>query len=145
MKKLLSVVICMALLFSFTACGNSSSTLPDFKDCAVGYKLEVYPKVAFDYKLPDGTIVHIDSIEATLTAKNTISADSVVDASFYPYEVTVTVSGNIDSSFAGRNIGIEIYPTNGYACIVGTSGLFTGAFKWDCYENFVLYFKNARL
>lgn len=103
--------ILLISVFSFSGCSNSdkselpsSKNLPDFADCKIGYKLEVYPKVAFDYELPDGTIIHIDSIEATLTAKNEIKEGDVIKEPFYPYEVTIKITGNTDAKLAGKGV-----------------------------------------
>lgn len=116
MKKFLIIILSSILLtLSFVGCTNDttdnlprSNNLPDFADCEIGYKLEVYPKVPFDYELPDETIVHIDSIEATLTAKNEINEGDTIKEYFYPYEVTVKVVGNTSVELAGKKINISL-------------------------------------
>lgn len=132
MKKVFAYSFCIIMLiisvFVFVGCGNEenklprSNNLPDFADCDIGYKLEVYPKVPFNYELPDGTIVHIDSIEATLTAKNEINEGDTIKGFFYPYEVTIRVTGNTVAELAGKiiNISLNQAPAGLSANICGT-------------------------
>jgi hypothetical protein len=154
MKKVFAYSFCIIMLiisvFVFVGCGNEenklprSNNLPDFADCDIGYKLEVYPKVPFNYELPDGTIVHIDSIEATLTAKNEINEGDTIKEYFYPYEVTAKVIGSTDAEFAGREIYVSL-PSgsgndNGILGVINDDGSFILEAHLRFTRNHILFF-----
>ena len=160
MKKIVNYLFVIALLLSFifiyAACGNNGSlpkskNLPDFADCKIGYKLEVYPKVAFDYKMPDGTIVHIDSIEATLTAKNEIKEGDTIKEPFYPYEVTIEIKGATETNLSGK--AIEIWVESKTFGIAGTNpsttinndGTFVATKVISIYSNAIINFHSCRV
>lgn len=138
-------------MYSYFCCPNSwlkprecgqipSNNLPDFADCDIGYKLEVYPKVPFNYELPDGTIVHIDSIEATLTAKNEINEGDTIKEYFYPYEVTIKVTGNTDKQHAGKSL---IFSLTNSQTIISEDGFFISEGVSFFKTNQVVYFSSS--
>lgn len=124
------------VMFSFAGCGDElprSDNLPDFANCKVGYKLKVYPDFPFDYEMKDGTIIHIEKIEATLTAKNTIKKGETIKGSFYPYEVTIRVIGSTDKVHTGKTLILHFSNVTSYVgCDIDTDGHIIGeaVFKW---------------
>ncbi|MDR2202358.1 MAG: hypothetical protein LBP26_06350 [Clostridiales bacterium] len=113
MKKFLVLVLCLVVAFPAAACKKDTSapppqTLPPFEECEVGYMLDVYPKVEFDYKIADDFVVHISSISAELTAKNEIKEGDVLDENFYPFEVTIKANGTTDPKHAGKRIAVFV-------------------------------------
>ena len=159
MKKVFAYSFCIIMLiisvFVFVGCGNEenklprSNNLPDFADCDIGYKLEVYPKVPFNYELPDGTIVHIDSIEATLTAKNEINEGDTIKEYFYPYEVTIKVTGSTDKKLSGKSL---VFSFTTIRTGLSTIGIITNEGSVIAETNFssvpnnsILYFRHVSL
>lgn len=121
MKKfaliLLVAVLCVPI-FAFAACADPSDDPYDLSTKEIGYEIPVYPDCEFSYvvkweewdpetreDIEKSCTVKITDMKATLTAKNTISEGEVLDESFSPYEITVSVTGHTDVSF----VGLEIY------------------------------------
>jgi hypothetical protein len=174
MKKILNLILCFGLclvsVITLSACDSPSSAatdeitllkdriteledevaalkadkLPDFKDCEVGYQLEVHPAGAFDAPAKAGnsyyldSIFNIDYITLTLTAKKTISENELINELIYeyPYEITLGISGTVEVLYLGQKIEniddmqrtfhIALHNTTGsvflYKCRFDTSG-----------------------
>ena len=107
----------------------------------MGYKLKVYPDFPFDYEMKDGTIIHIEKIEATLTAKNTIKKGETIKGSFYPYEVTIRVIGSTDKVHAGKTLILRFSNVTSYVgCDIDTDGHIIGETDSADFQNQPLFF-----
>lgn len=109
MKRFLVVIlslICFIATIGITGCDNNEneSGVIDLADCEIGYQLPVYPSCEFDYQVSEDCIVHISSITMTLTEKNVINPNDVLNSAYYPYVFTLKATGYTDKSFAGTSI-----------------------------------------
>ena len=137
MKKLsigLLVILMCGILCVFAGCDTNPTENKDIniEDCEVGYKVDVYPNFPFDYSAElDGEsyIVHIESIEVTLTEKNAIKEGEVVTEQFYPYAFTVVAKANTTSTLVGRTINIRIL-RNDLLCMIQTKVKESGEIEW---------------
>ena len=120
MKKfvlvLLIALLCLPVL-AFAACADPADDPYDLSTKEIGYEIPVYPDCEFSYvvkwterdpetreEVEKSCTVKITDMKATLTAKNTISEGDVLEESFKPYEITVTVAGQTDVAFSGLQI-----------------------------------------
>lgn len=116
MKKLTIALIVLAILacsvFALTACNKEETTTDpfayDLSKMEVGDEIPVYPGVSFDYVLEDGNVVHIESITATLVAKNVINEGDTIEGKFYPYEIEFNVKAKTSAELVGENIVIYL-------------------------------------
>ncbi|HOA82174.1 MAG TPA: hypothetical protein PKK61_14105 [Defluviitaleaceae bacterium] len=100
--------------------------------------------IYFNYELPDGTVVHIDSIQATLTAKNEIAEGDTIKEYFYPYEVTVKVTGSTNPQYANKKLSITIAYTPAFAPIIKDDGtFFDEKIVYAIKENQIIVFNNV--
>jgi len=121
MKRFLAFV-----LFTFytattaflVACNNGNSTKQttdnawvDLSRYEVGSELSVYPTCEFDYKIDDECTVHINSVKATLTARNEIIEGTTLSERYYPYTVQLVVTATMSKEQAGQKLYLEIYPS----------------------------------
>lgn len=153
MKKfaliLLVAVLCVPI-FAFAACAEPSDNPYDLSTKEIGYEIPVYPDCEFSYVvkwterdpetreyIEKSCTVKITDIKATLTAKNTISEGDALEESFAPYEITVTVAGQTDTTFIGLNLGCYVRNDNDTrrvgAAIIGQNGeiKWSGSFGCD--------------
>ena len=124
MKKfvlvLLIALLCLPVL-AFAACADPADDPYDLSTKEIGYEIPVYPDCEFSYvvkwterdpetreEIEKSCTVKITDMKATLTAKNTISEGDVLEESFKPYEITVTVAGQTDAKFAGLEVGCNL-------------------------------------
>lgn len=157
MKKfalvLLIALLCLPVL-AFAACADPADDPYDLSTKEIGYEIPVYPDCEFSYvvkwterdpetreDVEKSCTVKITDIKATLTAKNTISEGDVLEEYFYPYEVTVTVLGQTDTTFIGLNLGCYVRNDNGTrrvgAATIGQNGeiKWVGSFSCDYLTN----------
>ena len=117
MKKfalvLLIALLCLPVL-AFAACADPADDPYDLSTKEIGYEIPVYPDCEFSYvvkwterdpetreEVEKSCTVKITDMKATLTAKNTVSEGDVLEESFVPYEITVTVAGQTDAELEG--------------------------------------------
>ncbi|MDE7209496.1 MAG: hypothetical protein K2O31_06390 [Clostridia bacterium] len=133
MKKFfVLIVLTIVCIFCFVGCVNtpdSPNTSTDLGNYEVGYKLDVYPNIEFNYKINDDFIVHISNISVTFVEKNEIKANDTIENSFYPYVTRLEVSGHTNTDHSGKCINIRlISDANSYSCnaTINEDGTFYG-------------------
>lgn len=112
MKKILSLVLCFVfcLPFSFlVGCTNTSNKSHSFYETKIGYKLNVYPEIEFDYIVDDTCTVHVKDIQVELIKKNEIHENDTLTEPYHPYTFLVTAHGTTDSKHAGKTIYLHLF------------------------------------
>lgn len=166
MKKfgyiLLSLILCLTGL---TVAGCSKDKYDDYtvdlSKLEVGAEIPVYPNCEFDYVLTptneefNGKEItfHINSIAATLSGKNYINEGDVVKTAFYPFEITVHVSGQTDITLAGKTISVYVcaqtcwFDIGRIACLITRTGSFDGSVTFSVFDidSAPLYFNSISI
>lgn len=154
MKKVFTSILCSFLLIygiiGLTACNNNESeSLPDLANCKIGYELPVYPQCDFYYKVDENFTVHIENVSATLTKKNEIHQGDTLDTEFYPYTVTLTVSGTTDPANADQTFYFRFrFCENSFTtikAIVNSNGSISCEKDLIMYCNYIITFHSIEL